>query len=304
MMFSKFILRPCKICLMLSLFLLAGCIAENLSDCARGISLRVSLRNDIPGGSEAVKDITLYVFDEDDLLLDILPVIPSEPVSLYYPGIPRLRCVSWCNTQGSALTMRPMQKGDAFEQGLVSLQQASGTRAGEVPLYVSPPDLFYGEIQIENNTTGNRPVEQEITVSRMVSSMNITVRGLRLLAGTPEGDFRLVVHETTSQVDFLGRFGGGPAAYSPAGSFSGSGSKDEFIVPDFHLFPVVGGAGLTVDIYHNETLIRSVSTDNMGRPIVPQTGKTLHLLINFEASLDVEIAMTGWGEEYIWKEYN
>lgn len=304
MMFSKFILRPCKICLMLSLFLLAGCIAENLSDCVRGVSLKVSLRNDVPGGPEAVKDITLYVFDDDNMLLDILPVTPSESVLLYYPGVTRLRCVSWCNTKEGSLIMNPMQKGDAFSKGMVSLQQVPDTRAGEVPLYISPSDLFYGESEIENNTTNNHPVEQELSVSRMVSSMNITVRGLRLLAETSEGDFRLVVRETTSRVDFLGQFGGSPAAYSVEGTFKAGGKKDEYVVPEFHLFPTVNGAGLTVDIYHNDKLIRSVSKDNIGRPIVPQTGKTLHLLINFEASLDVEIAMTGWGEEYIWKEYN
>jgi hypothetical protein len=33
-------------------------------------------------------------------------------------------------------------------------------------------------------------------------------------------------------------------------------------------------------------------------------GKTLNVLLNFRLDVDVELALTGWGEEYIWKEYN
>ena len=46
--------------------------------------------------------------------------------------------------------------------------------------------------------------EQELSVSRMVASMNITIRGLELLGESNRGVYSLVVHETASRLDFEG----------------------------------------------------------------------------------------------------
>ena len=78
----------------------------------------------------------------------------------------------------------------------------------------------------------------------------------------------------------------------------------DYVVSAFLLFPVPDGNGLTIDIYHNNSLLKSLKTDGGGNPIVPVVGKTLNLLLDFEGSANVEIAITGWGETYVWKEYN
>lgn len=61
--------------------------------------------------------------------------------------------------------------------------------------------------------------EQELSVSRMVASMNITIRGLELLGESNRGVYSLVVHETASRLDFEGRYGGDPASYAFTPSF-------------------------------------------------------------------------------------
>lgn len=284
----------------LILFSVSGCIFDDLSGCFRGLDLKVTLHGSVAGDEESVRDISLYVFDDKDLLLDIIPARMSETVRLEYRGVPYLRCVTWCNTGDGGVRVTPLSVGDAFAQGAVSLKPSVATRSDRT-FYTFPPDLFHGELKIENKTASGSSVEHEITVSRMVASMNITVRGLELAAGTSAGDFSLTVHGTANRIDFSGVYGGEAAAHALTGAF---GAGRDYVVPEFRLFPALDGKGLTIDIFHGEELLRSVTAGSDGLPIVPLAGKTLHVLINLEKSVDVEIVVTGWGENHIWKEYN
>lgn len=281
-----------------TLLLLSGCIAENTDDCFKGIPLKVSLPADVP--QETIQDMSLYVFDDKDLLLDIFPVNGMEPVNLNYPGIPTLHCVTLCNTQDGTVLVSPLKKGDPCSDGFISLKPSVSTRA-EQGIFTSPSDLFYGELEIENNTTSNGGGEHTIEVSRMTASMNITLRGLQQLIGTNDGNYSLVVRETSSRMDFNGNYGGPPASYSPAMTLA---ANKDFEVSMLRLFPTAAGSGLTIDICHNGVLLKSVTADGSGNPIVPIVGKTINLLLNFESSVDVKVEVTGWGETVVWKEYN
>lgn len=150
-----------------TLLLLSGCIAENTDDCFKGIPLKVSLPADVP--QETIQDMSLYIFDDKDLLLDILPVNGMEPVILNYPGIPTFHCVAMGNTQDGTMLVSPLKKGDPCSDGFISLKPSVSTRA-EQGIFTSPSDLFYGELEIENNTTSNGGGEHTIEVSRMTAS--------------------------------------------------------------------------------------------------------------------------------------
>lgn len=283
---------------MFTLLLLSGCIAENTDDCFKGIPLKVDLPADIP--QETIKDMSLYVFDDKDLLLDILPVNNMEPVILNYPGIPTLHCVSLCNTQDGTMLVSPLKKGDPCSDGFISLKPSASTRA-EQSIFTSPSDLFYGELKIENNTTSSHVEDRIMDISRMTASINITLRGLQKFTGTDNGNYSLVIHETYSRMDFSCNYGGEPASYSPAMTLA---TNKDFEVSMCRLFPTTNGEGITIDIYHDRDLIKSVMTDGSGNPIVPIVGKTTNLLLNFESSVDVKVEVTGWGETVVWKEYN
>ena len=110
-----------------------------------------------------------------------------------------------------------------------------------------------------------------------------------------------MVHETASRVDFEGRYGGDPASYAFSPRFE---AGKDYIIPPFNLFPTTAGSGISIDIYRNGSLLRSISTDSGNQPILPVVGKTLNVLLNFRLDMNVELALNGWGEEYIWKEYN
>lgn len=287
---------PDILSLMFILTLLSGCIAEDTDDCPTGIPLRVSLPADVP--PEAINDMSLYVFDDKDLLIDIRPMNMTEPLLLYYPDIPFLHCVALCNTADGTMLLSPLKKGDSCSDGFISLKPFDLTSADAKSIFTSPADLLYGELEIENKMTSYHPEEQDMEFSRRSASMNITLRGLQRLTGAEDIDYSLVISETASRMNFNGEYGGSPAAYSPPVNIAGDG---EFTVPMFRLFPTVGGDGLTIDIYHRKALIKSVNVDLYGNPIIPVVGKTMNLLLNFNASIDVEIQVTEWGEEVVWK---
>lgn len=294
----KFRSIPGILYFMFTLLLLSGCIAENTDDCFKGIPLKVNLPADNP--LETIKDMTIYVFDDKDLLLDILPVNITEPVLLKYPGVPTLHCVALCNTQDGTMLVSPLNTGAPCSDGYISLKPSAPTRA-EQSIFTSPTDLFYGELEIENNTTSYHPEELFMNISRMTASMNITLRGLQRLTGTNDKNYSLVIYETSSRMDFNGKYAGPPAFYSPAMNLA---ANKDFEVSMFRLFPTTNGSGLTIDIYHNQTFLKSIKSDGSGNPIVPVVGKTTNLLLNFEGSVSVEVEITAWGEETVWKEYN
>ena len=295
----KFRFMPGILYSMFILLLLSGCIAENNDDCFKGVPLKVKLPVGI--SQETIKDMNLYVFDDKDLLLDILSISSKEPVMLNYPDIPSLHCIAWCNIQNGTMSVSPLKKGDPFSDGFISLKPSVPTRAGK-STFISPADLFYGELTIENTSTSTRIEEQTLTVSRMVASMNITVRGLELLSGSNDGDYSLVVHETASRVDFEGRYGGDPASYQLSSRFE---VGKDYKIPAFSLFPTMEeNKGVTIDIYHNGDLLRSLNMDSSRQPIIPVVGQTLNVLLDFKLSVSVEVELTKWGVETVWKEYN
>lgn len=294
----KFRLQPGILSFMFTLLLLSGCIAENDDDCFKGVPLQVKLPADI--SPETIQDMNIYVFDDNDQLLDILPVYSSVPVMLNYPGIPGLHCIAWGNTQDGTVSVSPLKKGEPLSDGFISLKPPASTKAAR-SIFTSPADLFYGELSVDNTSTSSHIAEKEMPISRMVASMNITIRGLELLGQSNEGDYSIVVHETASRVDFKGRYGGEPASYAFSSPFE---AGKDYIVAPFNLFPTTGGSGIAIDIYRDGNLLRSVSTDSDSHPIVPVVGKTLNVLLNFRLDVNVEIELTGWGEEYVWKEYN
>lgn len=297
---SKYRIITCQLFLLLMLLLLSGCIYDDLSKCFRGrvLSLNVTLPGDIPGS--ALQNISLYVFDENDLLLDILAVDVSEPVELNYPGVTGLHCVAWCNVGGGEVTMSPLEKGDTFSQGMVSLKRLTDVRSGGT-LYRSPSDLFSGRLKLAVGASSGGEGSYRLYVGRMVASMNVTIRGLQGLSGSSGGDYSLVVRETTGSIDFGGIYGGDRASYSVRGSMNG---RKEYVVPSFRLFPVFEGEGLIIDIYRDGSLLRSVTLEDDGSPIVPEVGTTLNVLLNFEGHVSVSVAVTKWNVVHIWKEYD
>ena len=58
-----------------------------------------------------------------------------------------------------------------------------------------------------------------------------------------------------------------------------------------------------MDIYHGDELIVTVSADSNGNPIIVEKDKLTNVLINLKALLSVNVAISDWGNNYVWKEF-
>ena len=278
-------------------FVSASCIKDELGDCPApgtpGFSLQVKAF-DADGGSlgdETIKDLTLYIFDADKALLDTRNVLLSETVTLDYPGHDNLTLVAWGNGKQGAQSMPALKEGDHLETAFVSLIQTRTT----LPVAGSPDDLFYGTIDIPSAAGASA---KEFPLRRKVSGVAITARHLREYVGSTEGEYYYIVRKTTDKLDFYGRPNGTEVSYRPQAAFNDNG---EFVSPAFNIFPTE--ADIKIDIYHRDVLKTTVIADSNGNPLRVAEGRLLNVLVDFQGAVSVDISVTDWGKQEIWKEF-
>ena len=278
-------------------FVSASCIKDDLSDCpappTSGFSLQVKAFDADGGslGSETIKDITLYIFDADKALLDTRNILLSEIVFLDYPGHDNLKLVAWGNGKQGAQSMPALKEGDHLETAFVSLIQTRTT----LPVAGSPDDLFYGTIDITPDADASA---RELPLRRKVSGVAITARYLREYVGSTEGEYHYIVRKTTDKLDFYGKPNGTEVNYRPQAAFNDNG---EFVSSAFNIFPTE--ADIKIDIYHRDVLKTTVIADSNGNPLRVAEGRLLNVLVDFRGVVSVDVKVTDWGKQEIWKEF-
>ena len=281
-------------------FVSASCIKDDLSGCpsphVSGVTLQVKAfdadGNPLDGGT--IKDITLYVFNADKTLLDILHVSLSELVTLDYPGHDNLKLVAWGNGRQGGQTLPALRQGDHLETAFVSLIQPQ-TRI-TYPVAGSPDDLFYGTIDIQ--TSADALSARELPLRRKVSGVAVTARRLKEYVGSSDGDFHYILRKTGNLLDFYGLPNGTDVSYRPEASFNDRG---DFVSSTFNILPTE--EELRIDIYHRGVLRTTIISDSNGKPLRVAEGRLLNVLVDFDGAINVEIKVTDWGKEEIWKEF-
>jgi len=238
--------------------------------------------------TDVIHEIEVFVFDDRERLIGRASTQIDGTVALDYPQIPTLHCVAWGNSKDSGLEFSPLQPGDFLKKGYLALKTLSPTRAGDT-FCNTPPDLFRGAIQIDNNaTTGDRQLIRMVML-QTTASIHIKIDGLPETTGTEEGDYSVVVGEASARIDFYGDYSS-KAVHRLTGTFN---TEKEYIIPPFHLFPSAANKGIKIDILHNGKLLKSIIQTSGGQPILPVAGKELTLLIKF-APGGVEVRPPGW----------
>ena len=269
--------------LFLMAFVSASCIKDDLSGCpsphVSGLTLQVKAFDADGGtlGSETIKDITLYVFDKDKNLLDTLHTSLSELVTLDYPGHDVLKLVAWGNGRQGSQTLPALRQGDHLETAFVSLIHQPQTRI-TYPVAGSPDDLFYGTIDIQTSAdalsaTGTLS-DKELPLRRKVSGVAVTARHLKEYVGSSDGDFHYILRKTGNMLDFYGLPNGTDVSYRPEASFNDRG-----------------------------VLRTTVISDSNGKPLRVSEGRLLNVLVDFDGAISVEVKVTDWGKQEIWKEF-
>lgn len=273
-----------------------GYFSDDLSDCEDNyaFTIRAYDYQGVQLGRDDVKDVTLFVFDGDSRFLSKKETNINESVSLSTSPGGVLNVVAWGNLREGNQTYTDPQPGDHIDDCFVELKAL--TRA---TLYaMSPGDLFRGMITLSREQQAGNV---ELPIYREVGSMTVTVRGLLDPGSTNLDDYRIEVRETYSKVDFRGNPGGARVAYKPAGSFIANNGNQDYYVPIFNMLPEP--SGVAIDIYHGDTLLHTVTQDSTGNIIAVNKGRLTNVLIDFSVSLSVQVAITDWGSEHLWKEF-
>lgn len=296
MQHSKFRNSPrLLVSVLFTVFVVTGCIKEDLTGCYEPkLTLQVKAF-DADGkevGSETVKDITLYIFDENKRFIDSRQASLWESLILDYPDHDALTVVAWGNCRQEHQSMPALQKGDRLETAFVSLIQTR--KASLIPEAGSPDDLFHGTVNITTNDASGK----QLDLRRKTSGVVITTRYLREYVGTGEGEFCYSLRKSSDKLDFYGKPNGMDISYCPDATFNGTG---DFVSSIFNILPT--DADIKIDIFHQDVLQTTIVSDNQGRPLRAVEGRLLNVFINFKGSVSVSVSVTPWGEKEIWKEF-
>lgn len=277
---------------MLLTVLLTACIKEDLSDCTVPYTFTVRAYDSSGqqlSGSE-VADVALYVFNGRRLFVRSIEAQVGEAVTVEVPDDDDIHIVGWGNLGGGSENCVPPNPGDHMDVCRVNLIPQTRATAFALP----PVDLFRGAITVSK---AEQRGEKILSLYREVGSMAVMVRNL---AGA-DGDYRVVVHETPSSIDFYGRLSGDKVGYRPGGALSTTGGVRQYYVAPFNLLP--REQGMRIEVYRDERLLANVSDDSGGLPIVVQKDRLTNVLIELRESVSVTVSITDWGEQQMWKEF-
>ena len=268
----------------------AGCWKEDLPG---GKQLKLSFHSASQTGSDAIHEIELFVFDDRQQLISCATCTIDETISLDCPQTSTLHCIAWGNSNDNSLKLPVLQPGDPLDGAYLTLTPLSSAKDGTQYLN-TPPNLFRGAIETDNNATTRRP-SFNMEMQPVTASIHITISGLLKATGTTDGNYTVEVSRSAARIDFEG-IPGGTAIHRLTGSFN---PQKEYIIPPFRIFPPPEGKGIKIAVFHNGTLLKNITQTSDRQPLVPEAGKELKLQIVFSDNGDAEVRPPGWNSSDI-----
>ncbi len=278
---------PRLLCLLTFMTALTGCIKDDLDDCEQEYRFTVRAYDADNGEvTTPVNEVLLYVFDDNLQFIKEIETTIGASVSVSVPRSESIHVVGWGNLKGGNQVRPTLVAGDHKDTGLVRLNAVTRTASP----HGSPDDLFHGDITINAQDMRENIL---LPIHRKVSSLAVTVIGLKQYAGFDDDDYRIEVHETRSAIDFYGQYCGNGALYSPAGAFHTQNGKEAYRVSAFHMLPQ--NSGVSIDIFHRSTLVYTATTQGNGSPIIIQEGRHTDVVIDFTGSIRITVSISPWG---------
>ncbi|MDR1918947.1 MAG: FimB/Mfa2 family fimbrial subunit [Tannerellaceae bacterium] len=266
-----------------------------MSECKRtlpGIKLVVAA---IPGidliDPDDVKDVDLFVFDENKQFIATEKAKMNELVYLSYPTAGKqLYVVAIANALSKQSLVVP-KLGEGLSAGYISLSKEAVFEG--MQLYASPDDLFRGELNIDTEEAKTEPYE--LPLRRIVSSVSLKVTGWQEYLQTESADYSAFIGSPYNTIDFRG------------GLFMLTRASDSPVNTAIQgltrLLSSAEGENVSICLYQGRKHIHTVSTDSEGKPLKAINGKLLEVWIDFSGQLNVSIKYSQWGKETVWKEF-
>ena len=235
---KKDLYHQIRICLSLVLCAtFTGCIKDDLSDCPTGtyrIVVQTDARDKVVSGD--IKEVYLFLFDENNRYLDAKAVSLNNVIELQYPGHSVLQAVAWANTKSGLQKISPAAEGLSLDNGTVELIDTESK--AESGYSKSPDDLFHGLKSLDmTKDTSKEP--EVVTIKRKVAGITIKAKHLKeyteWVTGSPgeSTDYYYVVRSNSNTINFYGSLTGSNTKYLPSSSFN---NNNEFVSPTFCLW--------------------------------------------------------------------
>lgn len=310
-----------------------SCDTSEIAYCYEGLRLRVVVvvtpdpeTDDVrserlePGEME---DMTLYVFDEKEVLLDIRPTEVDKVELLYYPGAAKLNVAFTANLDSRVVDVTQFIPGTTKLQDVEIALKKAGNYLG-YEYYEHPSDIFFGKIEVENV---DHEGIIELPARRKVAAVMVRVSGLKEHIDAPEAeddDFRVVLSTQYNKLNFLGEPGKPQGAGNYPVPYKLEGLSRTVFGKEYHEFPgqtspdktdyirtisTDEGSPVSVAIYYKDQLVSGtpVTLDQQGQPILVRNDILNVILIEFSKGggpVDVTIKDARWnGVVYIEKDF-
>ena len=289
--------------------MLSSCLKEDLSVCPRPFQITVKVVDADGNGiteSGDVEQVIMFVFDEEEKIFKSFYLSASEvkqrkalQIVMDYPGHSLLKFVAWGNLDEN-VDYSNISDVKELKDLYVRLRSADSEQTDQRMAY-SPSDLFYGTISVPveygGTTSGTSHV---LEITRKTAGVTITSLNLKQWNGNGEGSYSYSVRESLDTYDMNGNLTGTRSFYSPPATFNKNGN---FVAPIFYIFPAAFGKSIVVDILYNGEVIFTADRDSMGKPFNAEVGRTLNILIDFKATLSINVNVTPWNQVFQYVEY-
>ena len=262
----------------------AGCREEGPTG---GKQLRLSFHNASQADPGAIREIEVFVFDNQLRLVSRATGAIGGTLSLDCPQTPTLHCIAWGNSYDNSLDFSTLQPGDPLDGAYLALTPLSSAKS-KAQFLNTPPDLYRGAIRIDNNTTTVPQLSFNMKMLPATASIDITIGGLPEATGTTDGNYTVEVSRPAARIEFEG-VPSGAAIHRLTGSFN---TRKEYIIPPFRLFPPPDGKGIKIAVFHNGKLLQDITQTSDRKPILPVVGKELALQVMFSPD-GVEVRPSG-----------
>jgi|GEM_PF-256530 len=270
--------------------LMQGCVREQMDDCVQ-YELKVSAVD--PQGvdvtsSGAVTSINLYLFDENGFVRSV-PKVSSTDFLFSTEKSKTLTLVAWGNLKGDSLKIPDLQVGTSLEDAKIELLQ---TAVGDdLPV----TDLFYSRREIGSTTTrGMQNDTVQLVMERLSAALSVRVSHAVEYFGDAAPHLHLVVRGTGTSLNFLGEPSDDVAGYAPI--MQQAVGEDVWTTPLFRVFPTSEEQRISIDLYQDDTLVMSITTDDEGNALRALPGKKTCVTVDFcYARLCVSVSVRPWG---------
>jgi hypothetical protein len=278
-------------------FVCVGCTKEELAECnpySHTFTIRVNdADKDSITAAKAVKEITVYVYDEAEQFLALHQAAVDKPIELSYPQHPKLNIVVLGNAASNKQQLPLLNIGDPLHATALSLI----TTKAAPQAASSPDDLFKGRKTLSKSSAETVHI---IDLHRKVGSVVITTKGIQSYVHTTSEAFHYILRYGKRQLNFKGDTTAEDVTHQPTSTFN-NGLLESSI---FNILPALN-SNIEIDIYNGSLLVSTIKKDKEGTPLTVKAGELLNIYANYSEDVEVSVSIetTPWGEKTVWKEF-